>query len=258
MTQNNNSANYRLAFTVLTSLFFMWGFITCMNDILIPFFKKMFELDRFQSMMVQFSFFTAYPIIPWMGIMLTGFAFGEFFELPAEKRTKVLLKSGLAALSLFFIIRYINIYGDPLHWSEQKNTFFTFLSFINTTKYPPSLLFILLFLGIMFFVLFISEKVSGRFSEILSVFGRVPLFYFVIHLYVIHSLMFAVLYLQGFGSKDFLFGAFNNGRPKTGGGLELPLIYLIWLSVVLLLYPVCKWYDKYKSGHGNIKLLRYL
>jgi uncharacterized membrane protein len=205
-----------------------------------------------------FSFFTAYPIIPWMGIMLTGFAFGEFFELPAEKRTKVLLKSGLAALSLFFIIRYINIYGDPLHWSEQKNTFFTFLSFINTTKYPPSLLFILLFLGIMFFVLFISEKVSGRFSEILSVFGRVPLFYFVIHLYVIHSLMFAVLYLQGFGSKDFLFGAFNNGRPKTGGGLELPLIYLIWLSVVLLLYPVCKWYDKYKSGHGNIKLLRYL
>lgn len=205
-----------------------------------------------------FSFFTAYPLIPWLGIMLAGFASGELFEIPAEKRNKIFLRIGLAALSLFVIIRFINIYGDPSLWAHQKSALFTFLSFINTTKYPPSLLFTLLFLGITFLVLFISDKVNNRFTEILSVYGRVPLFYFIIHLFIIHSLMFVMLFLQGFGSKDLLFGVFNNGRPKTGGGVELPVIYIIWLSVVLLLYPVCKWYGRYKDEHKENKYLRYL
>ena len=205
-----------------------------------------------------FSFYTAYPLIPWLGIMLTGFACGELFEIPAEKRNKIFLRIGLGALSLFAVIRFINIYGDPSGWSQQKPAFFTFLSFINTTKYPPSLLFTLLFIGIMFLVLFISEKYNNWFTAMLAVYGRVPLFYFIIHLAIIHSLMFAMLYLQGFGSSDLLFGIFNNGRPKTGGGLELPAIYLIWLSVVVLLYPVCRWYGRYKSGHSENQLLRYL
>ena len=205
-----------------------------------------------------FSFFTAYPLIPWLGIMLAGFASGELFEIPAEKRNKIFLRIGLAALSLFVIIRFINIYGDPSLWAHQKSALFTFLSFINTTKYPPSLLFTLLFLGITFLVVFISDKVNNRFTEILSVYGRVPLFYFIIHLFIIHSLMFVMLFLQGFGSKDLLFGVFNNGRPKTGGGVELPVIYIIWLSVVLLLYPVCKWYGRYKDEHKENKHLRYL
>ncbi len=167
-----------------------------------------------------FAFYTAYPIIPWLGIMLAGFACGEFFELPSEKRNRIFFKIGLTTLLLFSIIRSINIYGDPSRWSLQKSTVFTVLSFINTTKYPPSLLFILLFLGITFLVLFLSEKVNNRFTGILSVYGRVPLFYFIIHLYIIHSLMFIMLFLQGFGGKDLLFGAFNNGRPKTGGGVN--------------------------------------
>ena len=204
------------------------------------------------------AFFSAYPLLPWLGIMLAGFACGEFFDLPEEKRSKIFLKLGIAALSLFIAIRFINIYGDPLKWSHQKSALFTFLSFINTTKYPLSLLFTLLFLGIMFLILFISEKVKNRFTEILTVYGKVPLFYFIIHLFIIHSLMFLMLRLQGFGSKDLLFGAFNNGRPKAGGGVDLPVIYLIWISVVVLLYPVCKWYGSYKSVHKEKKLLRYL
>lgn len=216
----------------------------------------------FRPFMIQvsqgFSIFTAYPLVPWLGIMLVGFACGEFFELHAEKRSMIFLISGLVTLALFTVIRFINIYGDPSLWSKQKSVLFTVLSFINTTKYPPSLLFILLFLGITLLVLFVSEKVSNRFTEILMVYGRVPLFYFVIHLFIIHSLMFVMLFIQGFRSNDLLFGAFNNGRPKTGGGVELPVIYLIWISVVVLLYPVCKWYGKYKSEHRDSNFLSYL
>jgi len=205
-----------------------------------------------------FSIFTAYPLIPWLGIMLAGFACGECFELEGARRKKIFLRVAIGALALFAIIRFINIYGDPAAWSHQKSTLFTFLSFINLTKYPPSLLFILMFVGIAFLVLLISESVKNKLTEILEVYGRVPLFYFIIHLFLIHSLMFVMLCLQGFRGKDMLFGAFNNGRPKTGGGVELYAIYLIWISVVIVLYPVCKWYGKYKSEHKENKILRYL
>jgi uncharacterized membrane protein len=205
-----------------------------------------------------FSVFTAYPLIPWLGIMLAGFATGEFFELPAEKRKNIFLIAGFATLSLFTVIRFVNIYGDPSKWAPQKTTLFTFLSFINTTKYPPSLLFILLFIGLTLLFLAFTEKANNKVSEILMVYGRVPLFYFVIHLFIIHSLMFIMLHLQGISSSDFLFGPFNNGRPKTGGGVELGTIYMIWASVVIVLYPLCKWYGKYKSEHKENTVLRYL
>jgi uncharacterized membrane protein len=227
------------------------------NPVAIFFFSVLLR-PFMMSTTTGFSFFTAYPLVPWLGIMMAGFACGEFFELPSEKRNKIFLKIGLSALLLFIIIRFINIYGDPSVWSRQKSALFTFLSFINTTKYPPSLLFTLLFLGIMFLLLFISEKLKNRFTEILSVYGRVPLLYFILHLFIIHSLMFAMLYLQGFGVKDMVFGVFKNGRPETGGGVQLPAIYLIWLSVIVLLYPVCKWYDRFKSEHKEKQLLRYL
>ena len=205
-----------------------------------------------------FSVFTAYPLIPWLGIMLAGFATGEFFELPAEKRNNIFLRTGLAALSIYAIIRFVNIYGDPSKWATQKTPLFTFLSFINTTKYPPSLLFILLFIGITLLLLALTEKANNRVTEILMVYGRVPLFYFVIHLFIIHSLMFLMLILQGISSNDLLFGPFNNGRPKTGGGVDLGAIYLIWASVVIALYPLCKWYGRYKSEHKEKAILRYL
>lgn len=204
------------------------------------------------------SLFTAYPLLPWLGILLTGFATGELFEMSKEKRKKAFLKIGIGILSLFLIIRFINIYGDPLKWTTQKSSLFTFLSFINTTKYPPSLLFTLLFLGFTFLALSISENVKNRFTDIFMTYGRVPLFYFVIHLYIIHAFMFAILYFQGFGSKDFLFGAFKNGRPESGGGVNLVYIYLIWIAIVVLLYPVCKWYGNYKAKHTDIRFLRYL
>ena len=220
-------------------------------------FSVLFRPSLFQ-ITPSFSFYTGYPVIPWLGIMLAGFACGELFEIPAERRNKILIKTGLSILALFIIIRFINIYGDPAPWTKQKSTLFTFLSFINTTKYPPSLLFTLMIIGITFVLLFLSDKVKNKFTEIFSVYGKVPLFYFVIHLYIIHALMFVMLFLQGIKGKELQFGVFNNGRPKTGGGVDLAIIYLIWLGVVIILYPVCKWYGRYKSEHKENKLLRYI
>jgi len=204
------------------------------------------------------SVFTAYPVVPWLGIMLAGFACGEFFMIPAERRNKILFRAGIGLIAVFAVIRFINIYGDPAPWTHQKSALFTFLSFINVTKYPPSLQFTVLFTGIALLILFISGKTENRFTRILSVYGSVPLFYFVIHLFIIHGLMLVMLFLQGFGTGDLVFGAFSNGRPKSGGGVDLLTVYIIWISVVALLYPVCKWYRKYKSEHRGNQLLRYL
>jgi uncharacterized membrane protein len=199
----------------------------------------------------------AYPIIPWSGIMLAGFATGKLFQLPLLERKKIFLKIGLAALALFIGIRFINIYGDPVSWSAQKNSLFTFLSFINVTKYPPSLLFCLLTLGVMFLIISLGEGLKNKFNDFVIVYGKVPLFYFLIHFYLIHLLMLAMVYLQGFKTSQLIFG-FNFGRPKEGSGVNLFAIYLIWIGVVIALYPVCKWYGKYKAEHREKIWLRYL
>lgn len=204
------------------------------------------------------SFFSAYPLIPWLGIMLTGFAAGELFGMSPEKRKKVLLQSGALILLAFIVLRAVNTFGDPSKWEVQKSYLFTALSFINVTKYPPSLLFSLLFIGTTLVILSVSGEKHTVVSKILSVYGRVPLFYFVVHLFVTHALIFPMLFAQGFGIEDFVFGAFRNGRPETGGGIGLAGVYIVWISVVVLLYPVCKWYGDYKFSHPENKILKYL
>ncbi|MGI8951356.1 MAG: DUF1624 domain-containing protein [Chitinophagaceae bacterium] len=203
-------------------------------------------------------FIMGYPPIPWLGIMLIGFASGKFFELPDEKRKSLFLKIGLSALVLFIIIRFINIYGDSVNWSFQKDAVFTFLSFMNVTKYPPSLLFCLITLGTMFLILAFTEKSKNKFIKILSVYGKVPLFYFLVHFFFIHFIMLAVILLQGFhwSQLDFASGTF--GRPKgIESGLPLWAIYLVWIVVVLILYKPCVWFGKYKTEHKEL-WLKYL
>jgi uncharacterized membrane protein len=203
------------------------------------------------------TFVMAYPPIPWLGIMLAGFAAGKFFQLSSSIRKKIFLRIGLAALTLFIIIRFINIYGDSFPWSVQKNGLYTFLSFINITKYPPSLLFCLLTLGVMFLILRFSEGLKNKFNDFVIVYGKVPLFYFLVHFYVVHLIMLAMVYIQGFKTSDLIFG-FNFGRPKEGSGISLFMVYLVWIIVVIVLYPVCKWYGKYKAVHKEKVWLRYL
>ncbi len=204
------------------------------------------------------AFFTAYPLVPWLGILLLGFGSGEFFEKAQERRKSLFFRTGISILLVFGIIRFLNFYGDPVMWTVQTKPFFTFLSFLNVTKYPPSLLFTLLFIGLAMLVLYFSETGRNRVTEILSVYGRVPLFYFIIHLLLIHGLMFIILYMQGFKNGDFIFGAFKNGRPESANGVNLATVYLVWISVVALLYPVCRWYGDYKMSHPDNRLLKYL
>ncbi len=198
------------------------------------------------------TFLIAYPPIPWLGIMLLGFATGKYFELDATTRKRIFLRIGWIALLLFVAIRFVNIYGDPIPWSAQKNTVYTFLSFMNITKYPPSLLFCLVTLGIMFLLLAQAEQVRGRWQVIVSRYGKVPLFYFLLHFYLIHAIMFIVLWAQGisWGQMEFATGTF--GRPTTiGSGIKLWAVYLIWMVVVAILYKPCVWFGQYKATHNK-------
>lgn len=195
-------------------------------------------------------FIMGYPPIPWLGIMMTGFASGRFFELPEVERKKIFIKIGLIAILVFIVVRSINIYGDSVPWSSQKNGVFTFLSFMNVTKYPPSLVFCLISLGIMFLFLAFAEGAKNKLMDLISVYGKVPLFYFLIHFFLIHFAMLAIMFLQGFHwlQLDFASGTF--GRPKGAeSGLPLLPIYLIWISVVIVLYKPCQWFGKYKAKH---------
>ncbi|WJS96864.1 heparan-alpha-glucosaminide N-acetyltransferase domain-containing protein [Flavobacterium johnsoniae] len=217
-----------------------------LKNILAPFFSPI---------VIPFSgraFIMGYPPIPWLGIMLVGFATGKFFALAEEKRKNLFIKIGLSALALFVIIRFINIYGDPVLWTTQKDAVFTFLSFMNITKYPPSLLFCLVTLGIMFLLLAFAERFSNGIKKVALVYGKVPLFYFVVHFYVIHILTLLMLFAQGFTFSQFEFASGTFGRPKGAeSGLSIWIIYIIWIFVVAILYKPCQWFGKYKAENQH-------
>ncbi|MEO6136143.1 MAG: hypothetical protein ABIP35_13385, partial [Ginsengibacter sp.] len=203
------------------------------------------------------TFVMGYPPIPWLGIMLLGFACGKIFLIESAKRKRLFFKIGLSAWVIFVVIRFVNFYGNLAPWSLQKSGLYTVLSFINITKYPPSLDFCLVTLGGMFLMLAWVENWQNKFSVITTVYGKVPLFFFLVHWFIIHPLMFLMVYWQGYTTNDLVFG-FNFGRPKEGSGIELSGIYLVWICVLLILYPICRWYGNYKINHRNIKWLRYL
>lgn len=202
-------------------------------------------------------FIMGYPPIPWLGIMLTGFAAGRLFEQSVSKRKSVFVRLGTAALLLFILVRTLNVYGDSFPWVFQKSGLFTFFSFINVTKYPPSLDFCLLTLGVMLLLMAWMEGLRNKFTEIATVYGRVSLFFFLFHWYILHPIMFVIVFLQGYKYSDLVFGA-NLGRPLGISGVNLWYTYLIWVLVVIGLYPLCKWYGKYKEIHKEKKWLRYL
>jgi uncharacterized membrane protein len=192
-----------------------------------------------------------YAFLPWTGIMLTGYGLGRIFTISysASRRRKILYWMGSASVLLFFIFRSINHYGDPSHWYMQKNLLFSWLSFFNVSKYPPSLDYISLTIGVAMITLALFDRVSKDSFLFVGVFGRVPFFFYVLHIYLIHLMAVILFYIEGYTSKDiapqhtpFYF------RPDQFG-FELVAVYLLWFSVIMILYPLCAWYDNYKTNH---------
>ena len=202
------------------------------------------------------TFVMGYSPVPWLGIMLTGYGLGSVFENAVEVRRKFFLKTGIISLISFFLLRWINYYGDPVPWSSESNSY-TWMSFFNVNKYPPSLLFCLLTLGVMFLLLYMAESIRNRFTTILQTYGKVPLFYFLTHWYIIHPLMFLIVFAQGYNISQLRFG-FNFGRPEGQSGLGLAGVYLIWFVVVLLMFPLCSWYGRYKQKNPQKSWLKYI
>lgn len=191
-----------------------------------------------------------YPLVPWIGVIAVGYALGNLFLYPPPVKQKWLLGLGLAMILVFILLRWINLYGDPQPWTPQRSALFTFLSFINTDKYPPSLLFLLMTLGpaLILLALFDRAKIDNSFARALMVFGQVPLFYYVLHLIVIHALAVLFSYAR-YGDASWLFGTgwmFRASLPEDYG-YGLPIVYLVWLGVVILLYPICYWYAGFKK-----------
>ena len=194
-----------------------------------------------------------YPLIPWVAVMGLGFSFGPLFQMEPAKRQRYLVRIGVAMTVAFLVIRGLNVYGDPAPWSAQRSPVFTLLSFLNTTKYPPSLDFLLMTLGPALIVLAWADRRTFKPSNPLIVFGRVPLFYFVTHFYAAHVAA-AVLALFRYGSSAWAFifhplpsmGAPPNLYP-LGFGYDLWVAYLVWALIVIGLYPACRWYASVKA-----------
>ena len=203
-----------------------------------------------------------YPLLPWIGVMPLGYCLGEWYsaEYSPEKRKKNLLILGACSLVLFVLLRYSNLYGDPVKWSVQKDGFFTFLSFLNVNKYPPSLLYLLLTLGAACLFLSFAEKAQGAVVKVVSVYGRVPMFYYLIHIYVIHLIAITASALTP--GQDWKIWILKQPiwftHDLKGYGFSLPVAYLVWALIVIALYPLCKRYDAYKQANKDKWWLSYL
>ena len=198
-----------------------------------------------------------YPLLPWVAVMSLGFCFGRLFLFEAAKRQAILLKTGLALTVAFVIVRAVNIYGDPAPWHVQKSAIFTVISFLNCTKTPGSLDFILMTLGPALMFLSWLDRRSFQRANPVIVFGRVPLFYFVLHFYAIHLLaLFMALVRYGGPAWHFMLNPLPSmGAPlklfPPGFGYSLWVAYAAWVFLVVCLYPLCRWYARVKAARRD-------
>lgn len=204
----------------------------------------------------SYSFTVRYTLLPWVGIMAAGYGIGGFY-LPtynAAKRRTTLLYLGVGAIVLFGILRMANWYGDTAHWSTQKSGLFSLLSFLNVSKYPPSLQYVLMTLGPALIFLSVAEKPLNKWTSVATIFGRVPMFYYLAHLFLIHILAIAAVIASGYEwSEMILTTNVNKTESLKGYGFHLMIVYLVWMTVIFILYPFCKWFDRYKRANQSTK-----
>ena len=186
------------------------------------------------------NLYVLYPLIPWIGVMAAGYLLGPVMQFEERTRQRVLFTLGAAVTLGFIVLRSGNLYGDPAPWTPQETLLSTVLSFVNCQKYPPSLLFLMMTLGPALMLLACFEHARGAFARLLATFGQVPFFYYVVHIYLIHGLAVAA----GFAMTGTL-------TTTPAIGLSLAGIYSVWLLVLVMLYPICRWFAELKErGSG--------
>jgi uncharacterized membrane protein len=243
-----------------TACFVVGAVIIAAHNLLDPIWPVSQLLDRqwpvwvalHSTMSVQagpFLFVFRYPLLPWIGVMALGFGVSGVFELPPARRNAVLLRAGAGLTLGFLLLRASGVYGDPNPWQVQSaGTAATVFDFLNVTKYPPSLLFLLVTLGPAAILCAMADRISGGLAGVIKdgliMFGRVPFAFYVAHLYLIHSLSVLLGLLQGFSAEQTM----TNPRfYPPGFGVGLPAMFLVWALVVALLYPLCRWVANVKA-----------
>jgi len=186
--------------------------------------------------------FVIYPLVPWVAVMAAGYVIGPWALLPRDARYTLYLRTGLALIGGFVVLRATNVYGDPQPWTAADGTLRALLSFLNCEKYPPSLLYLAMTLGPALCLLAWMDRPLGPWATRVAVYGRVPLLYYVLHLFVIHAAAIALAWP--------VLGIAALARPFVAGeplGYSLPAVYVLWVAVVLALYPVCRWFAGVKQ-----------
>lgn len=202
-----------------------------------------------------------YPVLPWIGLMALGYVFGSLYQrdFPAEHRRRRLLMIGFGATLLFILLRSFNLYGEPHHWQAQDTFVFGLISFLNTTKYPPSLHFLLMTIGPALIFLSVIEAFENHLPNPVIVYGKVPFFFYITHLYAIHVLAMLLLVSEGRDWHQYILSArgIMSGTLRNFG-LSLGAVYVIWILIIAALYPLCKRYQTYRETHPAKWWVSYL
>ena len=198
------------------------------------------------------GFFILYPFIPWFAVMMLGYACGRVFELAPERRRRVLLAAGMGSIALFAILRLTNLYGDPSQFRSYGSWDLTTIAFLNVEKYPASLQFLLMTLGPGLIALALIERGNGA----LVLFGRVPLFFYVVHLYLIHALALVVAKLNGQPDGWLGWGGVFPTKPSPGYGYDLPVVYAVWVFATIVLYLSCRVWVNTDFKHIGVRVAK--
>ena len=201
-------------------------------------------LGQSSTVMGPFLVFFAYPLVPWVGLMLFGYGTAGVFQLPTEQRDATLVRVGIVMIVAFFLLRVVDIYGDPNPWHWHSGELLTtVMDFMNVSKYPPSLLFLLITLGPMAIVCARADRWSGWLKDTLIMFGRVPFAFYIAHWYLLRLLNMLLALYQGIEPERMM--TFFFFFPAEYG-ISLPGVYVVWLLVIVLLYPFCRWFADLK------------
>jgi uncharacterized membrane protein len=207
------------------------------------------HVPGFLSANPNHTMFVAYPLIPWVGVTAVGYGLGQVYAWTSERRKAFLLRLGLGLTAAFLVLRAVNIYGDPSRWAVQKSAAFTLISFLNTTKYPPSLLFLLMTLGPAMLLLWAVDSGTPRMLRPALIIGAVPMFYYILHALLLHVMAVVICFLR-YHDVHWMFESPTIDKypmtPPPGWGFGLPGVYLTWIFVVVALYPLCRWFAAVK------------